>query len=52
MDKDIGRARSLLKTCLTLNPSYKPAVLSLADSYQKSDPVVARKYDELANSIK
>jgi hypothetical protein len=52
MDKDIVKARGLLKTCLTMNPRYKPAILSLADSYRKSDPEVARKYDELANSNK
>ena len=51
-DKDIVKARSLLKACLTLNPSYKPAILALADSYRKSDPEVARKYDELANKYK
>jgi len=52
MDKDIKRARELLKTCLTMNPKYKPAILALAESYRKSDPEVARKYDEQANSIK
>jgi len=52
MDKDIGRARELLKTCLTMNPKYKPAILALAESYRKSDPEVAGKYDEQANSIK
>ena len=52
MDKDILKARGLLKTCLTLNPGYKPAILSLADSYRESDPEVARKYDEQANSYK
>ena len=52
MDKDIAKARGLLKTCLILNPRYKPAILSLADSYRQSDPEVARKYDELVNSIK
>ena len=52
MENDNVKARSLLKTCLTLNPRYKPAILLLADSYRKSDPEVARKYDELANSIK
>lgn len=52
MDKDIVKARGLLKTCLTMNPRYKPAIMSLADSYRKSDPEVARKYDELANSNK
>lgn len=52
IDRDIVKARGLLKTCLTLNPTYKPALLSLADSYRKSNPEVAKKYDELANSIK
>jgi len=51
-DKDIVRARSLLKTCLTLNPRYQPAILALADSYRISDPDVAKKYDDLANSYK
>ncbi|NEW83073.1 MAG: tetratricopeptide repeat protein [Mariniphaga sp.] len=51
-DKDIAKARTLLKTCLTLNPGYKPAILALADSYRKTDPEVARKYDELANKYK
>jgi tetratricopeptide (TPR) repeat protein len=52
MDKDPARARGLLKACLKINPRYKPAILSLADSYRKSDPEVAKKYDELLNSIK
>jgi len=52
VDKDIVKARELLKTCLTLNPGYRPAILALADSYRKSDPEVARKYDKLSNSYK
>jgi tetratricopeptide (TPR) repeat protein len=52
MDRDIKKARSLLKDCLTLNPRNKQAIMALADSYRKSDPVIAGKYDELANSIK
>jgi len=52
MDRDLLRARDLLKTCLMINPRYIPAILSLADSYRKTDPDVARKYDELANSYK
>lgn len=52
MNRDIAKARGLLKTCLTMNSRYKPAILSLADSYRKTDPDVARKYDELANSYK
>jgi tetratricopeptide (TPR) repeat protein len=49
---DIIRARSLLKTCLTMSPRYKPAIIALADTYRKSNPDVAKKYDVLANSIK
>ncbi len=51
IDSDIDRARGLLKTCLTLNPGYKPAIMTLADTYRKSDPGIARKYDELLNSV-
>ena len=52
MDTDVDKARGLLKTCLKINPRYKPAILSLADSYRKSDPGIAARYDELLNSIK
>jgi tetratricopeptide (TPR) repeat protein len=52
IDKDLLRARALLRTCLTMNPYYKPAIVSLADTYRKSDPEIAKKYDELAGSIK
>ncbi len=52
IESDLMRARSLLRTCLTMNPGYKPAILVLADTYRQSDPEIARKYDELANSIK
>lgn len=49
---DVLRARSFLRTCLTISPRYKPAIIALADTYRKSDPAIAAKYDELANSIK
>ena len=52
IDSDMVKARRLLKTCLTLDPGYKPAIISLADSYRKSDPDIAKKYDELANTYK
>ena len=52
MDSDMAKARGLLKTCLTMNPGYKPAIISLADSYRKSNPEIAKKYDELANKYK
>jgi tetratricopeptide (TPR) repeat protein len=51
-DKDVGKARSLLRTCLNLSPRYKPAIVELADTYRASDPEIAKKYDDLANSIK
>ncbi len=51
-ETEIAKARSLLKDCLTLNPGFKPAIIALADTYRKSDPKIARKYDELANTYK
>ena len=51
-DKDVSKARTLLRTCLTLSPRYKPAIIALADTYRLSDPEIAKKYDDLANSIK
>jgi tetratricopeptide (TPR) repeat protein len=50
-DKDVIRARALLTTCLNLNPKYKPAIIAMADTYRKSNPDVAKKYDELAGTI-
>ena len=52
IDRDIMRARALLRTCLTMSPGFKPAIVDLADTYRHSNPEIARKYDELANSIK
>ena len=51
-DKDLMKARDLLRTCLTMNPQYKPAIVALADTYRNTDPDIAKKYDELANTIK
>jgi len=50
--KDVLKARDLLRTCLTMNPRYKPAISALADTYRISNPDVAKKYDELAKTIK
>jgi len=52
VEKDIIRARALLRTCLTMNPRYKPAILAMADTYRSNNPEIARKYDELAKTIK
>jgi hypothetical protein len=51
-EKDIQKARELLRTCLTINPGYKPAIIALADTYRESDPDIAEKYDRLADTIK
>ncbi len=52
LDKDVLKARLLLRTCLTMSPRYKPAISALADTYRISNPDVAKKYDELAKTIK
>jgi tetratricopeptide (TPR) repeat protein len=51
MKGDVSMAREVLKTCLMINPGYKPAITALADTYRQTDPEIARKYDELAASI-
>jgi len=52
IDKDVDRSRTLLRTCLTLNPKYKPAIIAMADTYRNSNPDIAKKYEELAETIK
>ena len=52
IEKDLLRARTLLRTCLTMNPHFIPAIVALADTYRKTDPEIAKKYYELADSIK
>jgi tetratricopeptide (TPR) repeat protein len=52
IDRDVIRARDLLRACLIMSPRYRPAIVALADTYRKSDPDVAKKYDELAGNIK
>jgi len=49
--KDIIKARELLKTCLVMSPRYKPAIVALADTYRISNPDIAKKYDDLANTV-
>lgn len=50
--RDLVKARSLLKKCLEINTKYKPAIVALADTYRNTDPEIAGKYDELANTLK
>jgi len=46
-----GKAREVLKTCLRMNSRYKPAIIALGDTFRESDPEIAEKYYNLANSI-
>ncbi|MBA4321219.1 MAG: hypothetical protein C0408_00230 [Odoribacter sp.] len=52
LERDIMKARDILRTCLNLSPRYKPAIIALADTYRISDPETARKYDDLASTVK
>lgn len=51
-ETNVSKARKVLKDCLRLNSKYKPALEALADTYRKSDPEIARKYDEILNKLK
>ncbi|HUX95258.1 MAG TPA: hypothetical protein VMV47_05945 [Bacteroidales bacterium] len=51
-DDDMMRARRILRSCLKINPLYKPAIIALADTYRNSDPDIAEKYYKLADSVK
>lgn len=48
---DVKEARDILRNCLTINPRYKPAIVALADTYRKTDPDIADKYDKLVKTI-
>jgi tetratricopeptide (TPR) repeat protein len=49
--KDINKARGLLRTCLEMNPGFRPAVMALGDTYKQSDPDIAAKYYEMAEGM-
>jgi hypothetical protein len=49
---DVNKGRDLLVTCLNLDPRFKPAIMAMAETYRTSNPEVAKKYDELAKTIK
>lgn len=49
---DVVKARDLLVKCLNIDPQFKPAIIAMAETYRTSNPDVAKKYDELAKTIK
>jgi hypothetical protein len=51
-EKDVLKARKLLTICLDMNPRYRPAIRALADTYKESNPDIAKKYYDLADTIK
>jgi tetratricopeptide (TPR) repeat protein len=51
-ETNVLRTRKILKDCLNLNSKYKPALEALAETYRKSNPAIARKYDELIMKLK
>ncbi|HCR91051.1 MAG TPA: hypothetical protein DIW50_11460 [Prolixibacteraceae bacterium] len=50
-ETDEGRAREILKACIRVNPHHKEAILALAGTYDATEPEIALRYRELANSI-
>ena len=52
VETDVLKARKILKDCLKLNSRYKPALETMANTYRKTAPEIARKYDELIIKLK
>lgn len=50
-DRDVMKARSLLRQCVRMNPNFKPAYKTLGDTYKNSHPDIAEKYYDKANRI-
>jgi len=50
-ETNVLKARKVLKDCLKLNSRYKPALEAMANTYRKSDPEIARKYDEMSQKV-
>ena len=46
------KARNILRDCLKLNSRYKPALEAMAETYRKTDPETAAKYDKLIIKLK
>ncbi len=51
-ETNVSKARKVLRDCLKLNSRYKPALEALAETYRKTDPAIARKYDEMIDKLK
>jgi tetratricopeptide (TPR) repeat protein len=46
------RARKILRNCIEISPHNIEAINALAETYRETDPEIAKKYYELAKTIK
>jgi tetratricopeptide (TPR) repeat protein len=46
------RARKILWNCIEISPHNIEAINALAETYRETDPEIAKKYYELAKTIK
>jgi len=51
-ETDVLKARLVLKKCLNLNSKYVPALEALAETYRKTNPEIAGKYDKMIEKLK
>ncbi|HVN57688.1 MAG TPA: tetratricopeptide repeat protein [Bacteroidales bacterium] len=49
---DVMTEREILRECIEVNPNCSEAVSMLGDTYSKKDPDIAKKYYEMAKTIK
>ncbi|MGD0583789.1 MAG: hypothetical protein ABR974_12700 [Bacteroidales bacterium] len=49
---NVIKAREILRDCIKISPRNTEAINSLADTYMESDPEIAKRYYELAKTIK
>jgi tetratricopeptide (TPR) repeat protein len=52
VETNVDKARKVLRDCLRIDSKYKPALQAIAATYRKTDPEIAKKYDELINKLK
>jgi tetratricopeptide (TPR) repeat protein len=51
-ETNVPKARKVLRDCLKIDSKYKPALRAMAETYRKTDPEIARKYDERIDKLK
>jgi Tfp pilus assembly protein PilF len=46
------KARKILRDCLNIDSKYKPALWAMAEIYRKTDPEIAKRYEEQLDKLK